>query len=308
MESGSKIYNFDYTFEINKAISNDRTYIYGVASTEDKDRDGDTVSMKSLEKAFHKYMQRNPVLMYDHDGQSDAVGKVIPEFTGEDGTVYKSGVINNELHVVGVISQADSIADIRTQIEEGILKALSIGARARRIVEGVKRKLLVADLLEISVVKVPVNDRAMFSVIKSVCIGDNCPAHDNVIEETTMEKEEIVMLIKGIMDEKATADGMVELQKKYDTLMETHTKSGGEFVDLQKKYDALKASKEGEDGGEDPGMDVIKSMTEKLDALRTEIEGMKITPIKKGVQDGEEVPIVKGMDITSAILSRHYGA
>lgn len=309
IESGSEVYKFDYIFDINKSFSNDRLYIYGVASTEDKDRDGEIVSMKSLEKAFQKYMRRNPLLMYQHDGKVDAVGKVIPEFTGEDGTVYKSGVINNELRIVGMISQADSVSDIRTQIKEGILKAFSIGGKARKVRKGEALCVLISDLMEISIVTVPVNEQAMFNVIKSVCYGDNCPAHNKIIEDTTMEKEDIVMLVKGIIDEKAIADSVVALQKQYDTLKTDADKSAGEYTELQKKYAALEATKEGDgEGGEEHEENVVKGMMAKIDLLRTELESMKTTPIKKGIQDGEEI-VEKGVtDITSAIMARHYGS
>ena len=83
IQSGNRIHEFTYKFDIHKSVANDRLYIYGVASTQDADRDGETVVMKSLDKAFQKFMRQNPVLMYNHNGRNDAVGKVIPEFIGE---------------------------------------------------------------------------------------------------------------------------------------------------------------------------------------------------------------------------------
>jgi len=293
MELGSSVHNFAYSFDISKNVTNDRLYIYGVASTQNEDRDGETVSMRSLEKAFVKFMRRNPVLMFNHNGQAAPVGKVVSEFVGEDGVVYKSGIINNELHVVGMISQADSASDVRLQIEERILKSFSIGGRARRVQKGGRNCLLVGDLFEISIVGTPSNSDAMFEVIKSACTGDNCPINtetnkDNPMEVENMEKEEIVTLVKGVVEELKTADDYVELQKKYDALQKSQ-------ADAEIKVDA------------DLEVDVIKTLTGKIDALTTEIAELRGTPIKKGIEDGEKIEKAAPTDITSQIVDRHYG-
>lgn len=288
MESGNSVHAFNYVFDISKSSVNDELYIYGVASTESEDRDGETVSMRSLEKAFEKYMHRSPVLMYNHNGHSDAVGKVVPEFVGEDGTVYKSGIINNELHIVGLISKAGSAADIRTQIIEGILSSLSIGGRARKIQKSGKRCLLVSDLHEISVVPIASNGDALFRVVKSACTGDSCPINTetNSQESDIMDKDEIVTLVKGVVEELKTAD---------------------DVVDLQKRYDALLASKTEPEVDADPEVDVIKALTDKVDALTAELETLRGTPIKKGIQDGEEIIEKGATDIMSVIMARYYG-
>lgn len=283
-QSGNEIHKFTYEFNIHKAVANDRFYIYGVASTQDEDRDGETVVMKSLERAFQKFMQRNPVLMYNHHGRSDAVGKVIPEFTGEDGTVYKSGIIDNKLYIVGQISQAASAADVRVQIDEGILQSFSIGGRARKVQKAARKCVMVSDLHEISIVPIPANDNAMFTIIKSICIGDNCPVQntESKVMEDIMDKEDIVeIVVKTLSEIKAAED----------------------YEILQKKYDLLKESKE------TPVVEekVEKSLEDQVKELTATIETMKTTPIEKGVQDGDEKVEKAATDITSMIMTRHYG-
>jgi hypothetical protein len=275
MEAGDSVHSFDYVFDISKSSINDELYIYGIASTESEDRDGETVSMASLEKAFAKYMHRSPVLMYNHNGRADAVGKVVEEFVGEDGTVYKSGIINNELHIVGLISKAGS-------------SSLSIGGKARKIQKSGKRCLLVSDLHEISIVPIASNGDALFHVVKSACVGDSCPINTekNSQESDIMEKEEIVTLVKGVVEELKTADDFVVLQKKYDALLASSTEP--EVVDA-------------------PEVDVVKALTDKVDALTAELEGMKTTPIQKGIEDGDVIVEKAATDITSVIMARHYG-
>lgn len=287
MKSGNSINEFKYEFEIHKTVSNDRLYIYGVASTSDKDRDGETVVMKSLGKAFQKFMRQNPVLMYNHDGKNDAVGKVIPEFTGVDGTIYKSGIINNKLYIVGQISQADSARDVRTQVEEGVLKSFSIGGRARKVQKASQNCVMVSDLHEISIVPIPANDNAMFNVIKSVCTGDNCPVRKteliNTEETDNMNPEDVVEIVVKTLSEMKAAD---------------------DYEMLQKKYDALKEQKAPEVNTEEP---VEKSLAEQIVELTATIEEMKKTPVQKGIQDGDAKVEKKGTSITSMIMERHYG-
>lgn len=289
IESGQIIHEFKYEFDIHKTVADDRLYIYGVASTSDKDRDGETVVMKSLGKAFQKFMRQNPVLMYNHNGKNDAVGKVIPEFTGSDGTIYKSGIINNKLYIVGQISQAASARDVRTQVEEGILKSFSIGGRARKVQKASRNCVMVSDLHEISIVPIPANDNAMFNVIKSVCTGDNCPVQNtesNKEKSNIMDKEEIIeIVVKTLSEIKAAED----------------------YELLQKKYDALAAEKATEVVTEVKTEPVEKSLADQVAELTATIETMKTTGIQKGNQDGEKIVEKGATDITSMIMSRHYG-
>lgn len=303
MELGGNVEKFEYTFEVNKTVANDRVIIHGVASTGGEDRDGEIVSMESLEKAFHKFLGGNPILLYNHNGNSAAVGKVIPEYTGEDGVVYKSEVRDNKLYIVGQISQAESARDVRTQIEEGILKALSIGGRARKVQKNMQTWLMISDLHEISVVPCAANQDAMFSVIKS-CMGANCPIPNKHTEETDiMDKDEVIALIKGAMDETRTESEMEGLRQQVRDMTAEGDVAKAAYVDLQKKYDALV---EGTNVETETPEDVNKALTAKLDAMAEEIQKMRTTPIQKGAQDGDLIT-KGGTDITSMIVNRHYG-
>jgi HK97 family phage prohead protease len=218
MDMGSSaLKKFRYEFEIHKAVASNRLIVYGVASTQTQDRDGETVSMKSLDKAFQRYMRRSPVILYNHSGDHDAVGKVIPEFMGEDGTIYKSGIVDNKLYVVAEISTAQSASDVRIQINEGILSSFSIGGRARRVRKNAQTTVMIADLYEISIVPIPANEETLFSVVHKSCVGSNCPVDkSHIMEVNTMEKEEIITLIKGVLDESRTESEMTELRQHED--------------------------------------------------------------------------------------------
>jgi len=308
MDIGSSIKDFNYVMDITKLVGNDTDdlIICGAVSDGTEDLDGERVDIPSMEKAWNQYM-KNPVIRLMHDPTIGAIGRVIPSFTGADGTVHKTGFFNGRPYIVAKISKAADVESIRTKIREGVFSGLSIGGKARRVMNGNIPTLMIKSLFEISVVDIPSNKNSLFSVIKSVCVGNNCPTtNQNIMEDTTMEKDEIVALIKGVMSEQIAASEVVALQKSYDTLKTDSEKVAGEFIELSKKYDALKASAEEDDGGDD-GENIIKSMTDKIDALKLEVEGMKTTPIQKGEQGGTKPPEDKAIDITSAIISRHYG-
>lgn len=275
MKIGSDVLKkFNYNFNIEKTLTNDRLIIYGVASTSDVDRDGERMSMASLEKAFGKYMRKNPVIFYNHKSGSDAVGKVIPTYTGEDGTIYKSGFKDNKLFVVGEMSQADSAGDVRTQVEEGILKTFSVAGRARSVKKSDYTCLHVSDLREISITPLPSNEEAMFSVIKNACVGEQCQKNTelniNQEESKTMEQEIIELIEKKFSEQKG---------------IEAANAASVAYEDLKKKYEALVAEKV----EVEPEGDVEKSLTEQVAELTATIEAMKSTGIQKGVQDGEVI-------------------
>lgn len=286
MESGSKINKFEYIIDIHKlGNDSDDLIIAGAVSDATVDLDGEVVDQNSLRKAWDKYL-KNPVLRLMHDSKIGAIGRVIPEFTDSSGVVHKTGWRDGVPYIVAMISKAPDMESVRTKIKEGIFCGLSIGGRAKSVVKNGKSQLFIRDLLEISVVDIPSNGNSLFTVVKSACVGDDCPVR-NTMEVDNMEKEEIVEIVTKTISEIKAADDLIALQKKYDALLASKT---------DQKVEA------------DPEVDVVKKLTEKIEAMQTELDAMKTTPIQKGIQDGEK-EIEKGAtDITSAIMARHYGS
>lgn len=290
MELSTKSNLFEYVVDIQKLSndSDDDLIIAGAVSDANEDLDGEYVDQGSLKKAWDKYL-KNPVIRLMHDDKLGAIGKVIPQFTSIDGKVHKTGFVNGEPHIVAIISKAPDMESIRTKIREGIYSGLSIGGRAKKITKQGKTSLVIRDLLEISVVDIPSNGNAFFTVVKAACVGDNCPINkETVYGDIIMEKEEIVEIVTKTLSEMKATDDLIVLQKKYD--------------DLKKSIDTPQT-----EAKVDHEVDVIKTLTDKIEAMQTDIAEMRGTPIQKGVQDGV-VPVEKAAtDITSQILARHYG-
>jgi HK97 family phage prohead protease len=143
-------------WDVSKIKSADgNVVIEGYANTVDKDRVGDVVIPEAFEKTLPGYLE-NPVLLFQHDWD-----KVI-------GTVAEAKITDKGLWIKARLSAAGDVADVRTKIMEGALKTFSIGYNEVDAVynESTKTNLVKEiELLEISVVTIPCNAQAKFTVV-----------------------------------------------------------------------------------------------------------------------------------------------
>ena len=152
----NKIFNLTSRFKALEA-SDGGVNIKGYASTEDADRAGDIVEKTAWTKSggLNSY-KNNPILLFNHDYNSP-IGKTT-----------NLSVTNKGLEIEGRISK--SAGKIAEMVKEGILGAFSVGFRVKDAdymeeTDGLRIKD--AELFEVSVVSVPANQAATFSVTKS---------------------------------------------------------------------------------------------------------------------------------------------
>ena len=154
-KSMNKIFNLTSVF---KAQSDDdgTIKIQGYASTNDTDRAGDVIEKDAWLQGGLDNFKNNPILLFNHD-YNTPIGKA----TGLE-------VTDRGLKIDGIISKsAGKIADM---VKEGILGAFSVGFRVKDadyIEETDGLRIKDAELFEVSVVSVPANQSAIFSVAKS---------------------------------------------------------------------------------------------------------------------------------------------
>jgi len=138
-----KIFNLTSTF---KALDEDDggVHICGMASTADFDRAGDTIDAHAWTKGGLNNFEKNPIILFNHN-----YDKPIGRATGLK-------VTDNGLELKAKISKSapDHVAQL---VKEGILGAFSVGFRVKDA----------AELFEVSVVSVPCNQAATFSLAKS---------------------------------------------------------------------------------------------------------------------------------------------
>jgi HK97 family phage prohead protease/HK97 family phage major capsid protein len=151
-----KIFNLTSTF---KALDEDDSgvSISGYASTKDFDRAGDTILPEAWAKGGLNNFEKNPIILFNHD-YNKPIGRATGLKVTENGLEMKAKISK---------SAPDSVAQL---IKEGILGAFSVGFRikdADYLEETNGLKIKDAELFEVSVVSVPCNQAATFSLAKS---------------------------------------------------------------------------------------------------------------------------------------------
>jgi HK97 family phage prohead protease len=142
--------------------------IYGVASTGNKDRMGTNIDQESLGRAARRYIKRSGKLFYNHNW-SVPIGRATEVNVRDDG-LYVRGAIGRGYHVpmlVGFTGQTIGVDDIWEMIQQGMLTSYSIGFDGKPDPED-KKRILVNDLYEVSVVSIPANPDAEFAVTRAL--------------------------------------------------------------------------------------------------------------------------------------------
>jgi HK97 family phage prohead protease len=152
----NKIFNVTSTF---KSHENDdgSVMIRGMASTDDSDRAGDVISAEAWAKGGLESFKNNPVILFNHD-YDKPIGRAVGVNVTERG-----------LELEAKISKSAPAA-VCELVKDGVLGAFSVGFRikdADYIKETDGLMIKDAELFEVSVVSVPCNQAATFSLAKS---------------------------------------------------------------------------------------------------------------------------------------------
>ena len=150
-----KIFNLTSTFK-SHTDEDGSVKIRGMASTTDFDRAGDSISADAWTKGGLKNFEKNPIILFNHN-----YDRPIGRATGLKAT-------DNGLEMEAKISKAAK--DVVDLVKDGVLGALSVGFRVKDadyIEETDGLRIKDAELFEVSVVSVPCNQTATFSLAKS---------------------------------------------------------------------------------------------------------------------------------------------
>ena len=150
-----KVFNLTSTFK-SHTDEDGSVMIRGMASTHDFDRAGDSISVDAWTKGGLKNFEKNPIILFNHD-YNRPIGRATGLKTTENG-----------LELTAKISKAAK--DVVDLVKDGVLGAFSVGFRVKDadyIEETDGLKIKDAELFEVSVVSVPCNQSATFSLAKS---------------------------------------------------------------------------------------------------------------------------------------------
>ena len=147
----------NFGFEIKKDSNIKAIEITGMANAATPDRIGDLIEPKSWDL---QNFESNPIIFFNHD-RNIPIGKAVGTKVSDDG-----------LEITARISKSKEapIPFIRDMIEEGILKTFSVGfddhGTSYQDKSDGLTKFEKAELLEVSVVTIPMNQDSLFSVKK----------------------------------------------------------------------------------------------------------------------------------------------
>lgn len=152
-----KIFNLTSTFKTLSEDDDGSIHICGMASTVDKDRANDVISAEAWAKGGLHNFEKNPIILFNHN-YDKPIGRATGIKVTESGLELKAKISK---------SAPDHVAQL---IKEGILGAFSVGFRVKDadyITEDDGLLIKDAELFEVSVVSVPCNQSATFSLSKS---------------------------------------------------------------------------------------------------------------------------------------------
>ena len=150
-----KIFNLTSTFK-SHTDEDGSVKIRGMASTSEFDRAGDSISSDAWTKGGLKNFEKNPIILFNHD-YNRPIGRA---------TALKA--TSNGLEMEAKISKAAK--DVVELVKDGVLGAFSVGFRVKDadyVEETDGLRIKDAELFEVSVVSVPCNQTATFSLAKS---------------------------------------------------------------------------------------------------------------------------------------------
>lgn len=149
-------YNLNAIFETKELDQDESITIVGYANTVDKDRGGDVIPESAWKDydALSNY-KKNPILLAYHDHKRPI------------GTCEELEIDSTGLKITGKITKA--AGDVYDLIKAGVLKAFSVGFMVKDADYDSVTDIFVIkalELLEVSVVSVPMNQNSLFSVSK----------------------------------------------------------------------------------------------------------------------------------------------
>lgn len=212
--------------ETKEANENDELVITGHASTTDEDRSGDVIVSNAWNNpaALKDYL-KNPIILAFHD-MSRPIGKTIDHEVDEKG-----------LKITAKISKA--AGDITQLIKEGILSAFSVGFMIKDADFDTKSGVFIikeVELYEVSVVSIPANQNALFSISKNFSDSDEY----NEFKEQFIKKSEETLMDKKQDKAETTPIDVASLAKQISEMVKSDLKAQEEAATKEAEAEAAK--------------------------------------------------------------------
>ena len=260
-----KTFNLTSTFK-SEEQDDGSIMVRGMASTMDFDRAGDAILSEAWTKGGLGNFEKNPIILFNHD-YNKPIGRATKVTPTADG-----------LHMEAKISKHAECADL---IKDGVLGAFSVGFKVKdadyvKETDGLQIKD--AELFEVSVVSIPCNQAATFSLAKSFdspqdyedfkktfkSEEDSSSMETDMSEETKTPEVDLEAFAKKVAEETAAKIAMKQAEQK---AAEAEAAKAAEEAEAQKVADEAEAQKAAEEQQEKVESSIrtgIESGTERL--------------------------------------------
>lgn len=264
--------------------------IYGPASVEVVDGEGEVIKMSAFQKALPQLFRRK-MLSVGHE--DTLVGEILEKYK-HNGTTYKTGVEGDEFMVIGNVWADTKMAKkARKDIEAGRIRAYSISGTALK--EKIKNdggnlvnEITKIDLSAVTLCEKGMNPGARFSILKKMRDSDSVNSTGRQLEELTQRLKHLEEVNNMADEEKKGVEKDADKKKEGEGIsLEDIMK---EVQGLTKRLDTLEKSKE--DTGEEKKPDEKKpekkpDEEEKQDEEEEEAEDEETASKKKELDAGE---------------------
>ena len=294
----NKIFHYTSTFKSLGEQDDGSIDIKGSASTNGLDRAGDIIEADAWTKGGLENFKNNPIILFNHD-----YNKPIGRATGLE-------VNDKGLDISAKISKA--AGDVKDLIKDGVLGAFSVGFRVKDadyMTETDGYKIKDAELFEVSVVSVPCNQGATFSVAKSF---DNMDDYEefkkNFVKANSMDSADAVeieqpseekssILEKNMSEDNKTTPGGFDL--------ETFAKQVAE--DTAAKIAMNQAEQKAKEAAEAEEKSVEEAEVKAAEEAKQEEQKTVVTSVMTGaeklISDVEDRVLNKHEDLETVIKS-----
>jgi len=267
---------FNFGIQFTKAKGTKKREIEGYASTSNVDRDGQMIPADLLKSAAKKYIEMG-TLLFQHGRDPEygerPIGVLFEASVDRKGRMYVKGKVSDDY--------------IWEKIELGELKAFSIGGIAQWKNEFIDGKEIgvatMIDIYEVSIVSVPANPEAMFSIAKSFQLSYE--QAENILDNKKQYNESITINNEELMEEmlksmKSKIDDLLSKDEEKNELKKSLETLTLEKSELENKVEELTKSLEDEKVNQE-------ALKKSIDELDKKLEG--IISLKKEAKTDEQV-------------------
>jgi HK97 family phage prohead protease len=290
-----KIFHWSSTFKTLGEDDDGSVNIKGYASTNASDRAGDCIDHEAWTKnGGLENFKGNPIILFNHD------------YNRPIGRATSLEVNDKGLELGARISK--SAGDVKELIKDGVLGAFSVGFRVKDadyIKETDGYKIKDAELFEVSVVSVPCNQTAMFSIAKSF---DSQSEYDEWKAEFSKETKQAHDM-EAVKTDEIDAPQAVGKTTQQERHMSTEKTTPNAELDLKafaeevaKSTAAKIAMQQAEQKAKEVSEAEEKAVKLETEAVEKEAEQEKVKTIVKAGMSGAEQLI---SDVEKRVAERH---